>query len=221
MRPLAKDSSAKKSCFFANKLAKIVLFKKRRSIAMKKHILGFAVFSFIFAFFAVTFAFIYAPSMPEGDAVEVFGVPVYKSEKPSSCHKNAKKLSYEIIGSQLDLQEKKLYTRISLKWDGREPAPKSLFVNTNLTIPSKSYSLYDSTNIVTGFNIGNTTTILLESDVSDGLSNYRKDNIYLKLSISEKFVDAKLDESYSGSFPVVVSYGKNSESVKKGQLIVR
>lgn len=178
---------------------------------MKKHILGLAVFSFIFAFFAVAYAFIYAPSMPEGDTVEVFGVPVYKSEKPTSCHKSAKKLSYEVISSQLDLQKKKLYTRVLLKWNGREPAPKSLFVNTNVMIPSENYSLYDSTNIVTGFNIGNTTTVLLESDVSDEFSNYGKENVYVKLSISEKFVNAKLDESYSDAFSVVVSHKRELE----------
>lgn len=177
---------------------------------MRKHILGLAVFSLIFVSFAFAFAYIYAPPIPQ---VEEVKIPVYKSEKPSSCHKSAKKLSYEIISSQLDLQKKKLYTRVSLKWNGREPAPKSLFVNTNLTIPSENYLIYDSTNIVTGFNIGNTTTVLLESDVRDSFSNYRKDNIYLKLSISEKFVDAKLDESYSESFPVVVSHKRGSENV--------
>ncbi|MCD9187809.1 MAG: hypothetical protein LUM44_15415 [Pyrinomonadaceae bacterium] len=189
---------------------------------MRKHILGLAVFSFIFAFFAVAYAFIYAPSMPQGDAVEVFGVPVYKSERPSSCHKSAKKLSYEILSSQLDLQEGKLYTRVLLKWSGRRPAPKNLFVNVNLMVPSEEYSLYDSTNVVTAFNVGNTTEILLKSNLSNKFTkNYKNENIYAKYSFSEQFVNAKLDESYSNNFPVVVSHGKNSESVKKGKFIIR
>jgi len=188
---------------------------------MKKHILGFAVFGFIFASFAVAFAIINAPAIPQGDAVEVFGVPVYKAEKPSSCRKSAKKLSYEIISSQLDLQKRKLYTRISLKWNGHEPAPKNLYANINLLIPSEKYSMYDSTNIVTAFNIGNTTMVLLESDVSESFSNFQNENIYAKISISEQFVNAKIDESYSDAFSVVVSHQQNIGKAKSRTVILQ
>lgn len=188
---------------------------------MKKHILGFAVFGFIFASFAVAFAIINAPAIPQGDAVEVFGVPVYKAEKPSSCRKSAKKLSYEIISSHYDLTKLKLYTRVSLKWNGHEAAPKNLFVNIEVSKPSETMVIYESTNVVSAFVINNRADVLIETDVNRNLLNGKLENIYAKYSFSENFVKAEIDESYSESFPVVVSHGNKPQTVKKGQLIVR
>lgn len=185
---------------------------------MKKHVLGLTIFGFIFASFAFAFAFFYAPPIPE---VEEVRLPVYKSEPTASCRKSAKKLSYEIISSQLDLEKNKLYTRVSLKWNGREPAPKSLFVNFAVSKPSENMVIYESTNVVSAFAINNRAEVLIETDVDRNSLNGKLENIYTKLSISEQFVNAKLDESYSESFPVVVSHGHDSATVKKGQLVVR
>ena len=177
---------------------------------MRKHILGFAVFSFIFTSFAIAYAFIYAPAIPKGDAVEVFSVPVYKNEPPSSCHKKKpKKLEFEVINSHLDLQKNKLYTTVALEWNGREPAPKSLFVNTEILLPSEKLVEYDSINIATPFDLSNRTEVLIETDASNKFITSEKENIYAKYSFSDKFIEAEMDENYSELFPVVVSHRKN------------
>lgn len=189
---------------------------------MRKHILGFAVFSFIVSSFAVAFAFIYAPAIPRENSVEVSGFPVYKAEPRSSCHKKKpKKLEFDIVSSQLDLQKKKLYTRVSLKWNGREPAPKSLFANVKLLIPSEQYSMYDSINTVTAFNIENSTTILLESDLNAGFPKNQNENIYTRIVISENISDEIVDDTYSDVFPVVVIHGKKENSSINRKIILQ
>ncbi|HQU85702.1 MAG TPA: hypothetical protein PKY59_21380 [Pyrinomonadaceae bacterium] len=189
---------------------------------MKKHILGFAVFSFIFASFAIAYAFIYAPAIPHENSVEVFGVPVYKSEPPSSCHKKKpKKLTYEVINSHLDFKKNKLYTTVNVEWNGSEPTPKIIYVNTEILLPSEKLVEYDSVNIATPFDLTNRTQVLIETDVTDNFNLLEKDNIYAKYSFSDKFVEAEVDQNYSEIFPVVVSHENNSQIVRKGQLIVR
>ena len=50
---------------------------------MKKHLLGLAIFSFIFASFAVAFAFLYAPKIRK---VEEVKQPVFENDKRNRCN---------------------------------------------------------------------------------------------------------------------------------------
>lgn len=185
---------------------------------MKKHILGLAIFSFIFVSFAFAYAFLCAPSLPK---VEEVKTPVYVSEKRSSCRKSFNEISYEVVSSQLDLKEKKLTTLILLKWNGSGSAPTNVYVNTEILAPIEKRFEYDSANIRTSFDSRNRAEILIESDVSDQFPVGKKDNVYAKFSVSDQYVEAKRDGNYSKMFPVVVAHDANATKVIKGQLVVR
>ncbi len=113
---------------------------------MKKHLFGFAIFGFIFASFAVAFAYFYAPPIPQ--IGEVKQSPVYLSEPRTSCFKkseNRKSLKHEIISSQYFYDENKVVSEIKLTWNGYGSAPEKINVVTILTASEYSKSGRNST----------------------------------------------------------------------------
>lgn len=105
---------------------------------MKKHILGFAVFSFIFLSFAAAFAYFYAPPIPP---VAVVKQPVYRVDTRTSCRTNPKKeenVSYEVISAQYDYDRDEVVSRIKLTWNGNGVKPKRVTVASSLTAEGKA-----------------------------------------------------------------------------------
>lgn len=76
---------------------------------MKKHLLGFAVFSSIFFVTALVFSFFYNPVIPK---VEVVEAPVESFEKPFGCKKKPRSVTFEILSSNYFVDEGKIISKI-------------------------------------------------------------------------------------------------------------
>jgi hypothetical protein len=95
---------------------------------MRKHILGFALFSLIFASFAVVYAFFYAPLIPPIEAVKpLISKTETREERPYSCRFKTNKLSFEIISSEFDLDKSELTSKVKIFWSGYGEPPKRIF----------------------------------------------------------------------------------------------
>jgi hypothetical protein len=102
---------------------------------MKKHIFGFALFSFIVASFAITFAFLYAPTIPPKEAVKPpFMQTEMRTEKRSYCNLNKNNLSYEILSSQYFVEDNKIVSKIRVSLRGANSvAPSKIYVGTTFS----------------------------------------------------------------------------------------
>ncbi|MEO6590553.1 MAG: hypothetical protein ABIP06_14755, partial [Pyrinomonadaceae bacterium] len=68
---------------------------------MKKHIIGFTIFTFIVGSFAVGWALFgfFTQTIPNVPRVESDNLPVFKSENRRSCRMKREKISYEVVDS--------------------------------------------------------------------------------------------------------------------------
>jgi hypothetical protein len=188
---------------------------------MKKHLFGFAIFGFIFTSFAITFAYFYAPPIPQ---LEVTETPVFISQKGNSCRKKTKNLTYEIISSQLDAEQNKLFTRIKFKWNTKDEPPKRIFGFVELKKSNINEVYTYSVLVNAGFSNANETVVLIESDATENFANEIKDNnIYAKYYFSENDFDAKIEvgeDELTQSFPVVLVHKNKNKGDKIRPIIV-
>lgn len=188
---------------------------------MRKHIFGFAVFSFIFASFAIVFAFINAPAIPKGDAVEVFGVPVYKSEKPSSCHKSAKEIKnvrYSVLSSEYFSGDETLVTVIKVDWNGDNDLPKEIAAEVSYSTAKN----WRGRNFVTVKRFVNPfadsrskiMTIVSKVKYDNGDTLNSKDNNYAIVNVSDnvrKVLESELRNDLIEPTPIVYVHGEKSK----------
>ncbi len=133
---------------------------------MRKHIFGFALFSLIFASFALVFAFFYAPSIPPKEAVKPpISQAEMRTEKPYSCNLRRNKLSYEVISSELD--GFKLISKVKVFWNGTEKAPEKIYLRPMLfTLDQKGSGLRLGWTTFNGvFGDKNEVTLVVTSDL--------------------------------------------------------
>lgn len=100
---------------------------------MKKHLLGLAIFSFIFASFAVLFAFLYAPQIPTIPQVEEIQRPVFQSDRKYYCNKRADIVGFEVLAVNYDLDGKKLVALIKMDLGNNSQLPQSISVSGSVS----------------------------------------------------------------------------------------
>ncbi|HEY8563093.1 MAG TPA: hypothetical protein VIL74_22135 [Pyrinomonadaceae bacterium] len=185
---------------------------------MKKHIFGAALFSFIVAFFAFTYAFFYAPSIPSKEAVKP---PLSRNEQPPAaprtyCNLKRNKFTHEVLDSQLFVQDGKLVSKLKLRWNGNGEAPKLVFINArifDINNPN-SVSYIRSSTFRSNFNNLNEATVVFDEKFyypSEAIK--AKNNFYVLFDVSDQYskenslFDAnKLPEAK----PVLTVYEKSS-----------
>jgi hypothetical protein len=159
---------------------------------MKKHILGFALFSFIFMAFAIAFAYFYVPQLPQ---IAIVGEKNYVKEvsvieaKPTFCNKQRKDLIAEVVGSQYFVKKNKLISEVKLVWGGDGEPPKKVSVTTMVSGLDKShrYSFGTAQIIENPFETENEKTFTLISRGGENWDtwNMAKDkNLYVVSGIS-------------------------------------
>ncbi len=193
---------------------------------MKKHIFGFAIFSIIFASFALVYAFFYAPSIPPKEAVKPPLAPTETREvKPYSCYPKRikeKDFSYYVVNSSYFKPENKFVSKIILYWNGKGEAPKQISIRPRI-FTMENYEnaqvLMEKT-LVEPFKEGNSKTITVESNfVLSGLGTAQP-NLYVAFDVLDGANGSYLTNEnvgLAGAHQVLLVYG-NSPVVKKSIL---
>ncbi|MGI9056137.1 MAG: hypothetical protein ACR2F2_10090 [Pyrinomonadaceae bacterium] len=112
---------------------------------MKKHIIGFTIFTFIVGSFAIIWALFgyFTQTIPTVPKVESDNVPVFKSENRRSCRMKDEKISYEVVDSYYFADENVVVSTLKLKWNGYGTPPESI------TILPKIYTA-DNETVISG-----------------------------------------------------------------------
>lgn len=183
---------------------------------MKKHLLGFAIFSFIFASFAIAFALLYSPVIPQISHFEEFRRPVVETDRRYRCNRKPENIKFEVISTQFDLDEKKLISQIKMKLDNYGNVPKNILVDTNLyTEQQAEVKKFDIKAVrVETFEIRKDTNEAIFDVVTDlsksGEINH-KENFYVQFEIAANYENSlEIKNFRTEAKPVLFVHGENS-----------
>ena len=184
---------------------------------MKKHILGFALFNFIFASFAFISAFFYAPPIPYVAEVKEQTEIKHSSDKSkkTSCFPGKRKnISHEVISSQYFMDEGKVISKIKLVWSG-DSAPEKISVNsTFFTLKNYKKNNFGTFQVLENpFSDTNEKIVTIVSRVSDNQRIEKGENLYAFFNVSEGYSTETSAESVitlANSTEVLSVHGNNS-----------
>ena len=185
---------------------------------MKQHILGLAIFSFIFASFAVVFAFFNTPSLPEIAEAEQNnnGKQPFFSYGNFCSRGSRKNLSVEVVNSELHFDKGRIISEVKLTWNGVDTPPKGIYLLTTVNSISaeKSVNSFDGVYRILKNPFENATekTIKVVSRMSVNKQIKTEDNLSV-IAIASEFTDDQTEEtnkSYSERKEVVFVHGENS-----------
>lgn len=185
---------------------------------MKKHILGAAIFGFIFASFAVAFAVFYSPQLPQIPEVKqdsITGNPVISYGKTSCFRNNRKNISVEVVNSQYFFDEDKIYSEIKLAWNGSGAPPKKIYLTTlaSVTENKVNNSFGGVVQILENpFKDATEKTFKVVSRSSDNKKIKAQDNLYVIATASEDSNGeiSESSKSFSEKKEVVFVHGESS-----------
>ncbi len=160
---------------------------------MKKHLFGFAIFSFIFASFAVAFAYFYAPPIPQISVIEEnepFQLITESVEKTSCFGVTKKDISYQIQYTQYDSDNDQFISKMYVTWKGNGEAPKKLFVATKIyTLEQRKFAEHFSSMVFTEpFENSKTAMLIVKFKIPENLFD-KKQNLYATFNFSESSND--------------------------------
>lgn len=117
----------------------IVLVFDGRSLPMKKHIFGFALFLFIVSSAIVTYRFLYAPPVPDVEVVHINHDAPPPAQYVGLGSKTAEVLSCEIKNIVLDVEGGYGTADVTFRWNSSEPPPGGLIVELGLTTADRPF----------------------------------------------------------------------------------
>lgn len=181
---------------------------------MKKHIFGFALFSFIIASFVFTYAFFSAPSLVSKEAVKPPAAQLEpREEKPYTCNFRKNKLSHEVLSSQYFVDENKIVSKIRVTLND-SVAPSTIYVNANYSAAGNigKNGFGDQVRIENPFSEGREKIVTITSNVTDGKKFDIDENLYVLVSASD--YDGSINYKRKGEVTqaksVLFVYGKSS-----------
>lgn len=179
---------------------------------MKKHIIGFTVFAFIVGSFVSVWALFgyFTQTIPNVPKVESDNLPVFASDKRTSCSRK-EKISYEIVDSYYFDDEKTVVSTLKLNWNGFGIPPKNLIITPKFLIGGKEVTVLggsQSKQIAFG-NSMREINVSVKIDQKFN-KNELKENIYADFNISSD--SGKQLSSNKNSTPeqVIVVHGESS-----------
>lgn len=151
---------------------------------MKKHLLGLAIFSFIFASFAALFAFLYAPKIPQISRIEEIRRPVFENDRRYRCNKKSENIKFEVISTQYNLDEMKLISKVKMTLDSYGTMPSRVVVATNLYTSEKTEIPVSDVEIKNfePKNIQDEVVFYVVSDLGKNKAISRKENLYARFN---------------------------------------
>jgi hypothetical protein len=180
---------------------------------MRKHILGFALFSLIFAAFALVYAFFYAPSIPPKEAVKP---PIAQTEtqleKPISCDLKKNKYSVKVISSRYLVDEGKIVSQIRVSLNKNFSPSEMLFVRTNFTTGGKTSGVRfsNSNHVKNPFAEENWRDVTVVSNVPSAERPQKNENLYVTALVSDEDVIFRQGDDITEAKSVLFVYGRNS-----------
>ena len=181
---------------------------------MKKHIFGFALFSFIVASFVFTYAFFSAPSIPSKEAVKPpVSQPEPQAEKPYSCNLRKNNLSYEVLSSQYFVDEDRIVSKIRVSLND-SVAPSRIYIGTTFSsavnIGNGGYG--DQQTVESPFAEGREKIVTVVSKITDGKKIDIDENLYVLVHIADYDISRNYKKSgeVTQAKPVLFVYGKSS-----------
>ncbi len=184
---------------------------------MKKHLLGFAIFSLIVSGFVTVwavFGYLTQP-IPVVPKVESDRLPVFKSEKRKSCNMRRDKISYEVGNSYFFAEENVVISNLKLRWNGYGAPPEEVFVMTKIFSGDQQNEIYESgTYYKNVFENGNEVNLTVRTNPPLGIKPDLKNNFYADYSISTGFGDESSYKYKEKPSQVVVVHGDRSRIIK-------
>ena len=174
---------------------------------MKKHILGFAIFSLIVGSFVSVWALFgfFTQPIPVVPKVESDRLPVFKSEKRRSCNMKRDKISYEVIKpSYYFADEKVIVSTIKLKWNGYGSPPEVVSLIPKISTADQSTTDFFSAS---------------EKTFRDVFTDQKEVTLTLK-TYPKNTSDISLNDNFYMDFKITTDRGLNSNSLKNPHQIV-
>jgi hypothetical protein len=185
---------------------------------MRKHIFGFALFSLIFASFALVYAFFYAPSIPPQEAVKPpISQTETRNEKPYSCQLRRNKLSYEVLSSQFDWDKRELTSKVKIFWNGYGESPTQIFAKIELfTIEENGFSeSLEPMAFTKVFENRTEATLIIIRKLDEANKKLSKgQNLYIDFNFSENYPEVdyvKSSKNLSQAYQVLFIHGEKTK----------
>lgn len=167
---------------------------------MKKHLLGFGIFSFIVVSFALAFASFYVPEICPITQIEETPRTVVETDTRYRCKKQETNTRFEVISSQFDLDSNKLISQIRIKLGKNANTPKKVKVKTMVLSSDKTYmpEFYGSTN-------AEINTFVMESNDTEA--------VFVVVSELSKSKKIEGNENLYANFDLTVTF-ENGQEIK-------
>ncbi len=209
----------KKYCQRASKSFIIVLrFISKEKFEMKKHIIGFTIFTFIVGSFAIVWALFgyFTQTIPNVPKVEPDNLPVFKSERKTSCRMNRQKFSYEVLDSHYFADDNMVVSTVKLKWNGYGTPPESVTIQPKLFTADNSTVISGSGTFLRDvFRGGNEVRVTVRTTPADFSKEFRNENFYTDLNVNF-YPEAKVEsDTILKPQQVIVVHGDSSIPVGK------
>lgn len=185
---------------------------------MKKHILGAAIFGFIFASIAIAFTFLDALPIPQIEEIEIKNEskPKILDYRKTSCFRQKEEVVVsEVQSTQFDLDSGVLTSKVKLKWNSTEEAPKVVYAKVHLfTIENDEEGLFDGNHIfINPFQNNKETIVTIRYKVKYDVPIDMRKNLYafVEFSQNENFANnLKAKEDVSKAQQVLFIHGGSS-----------
>lgn len=192
---------------------------------MKKHIFGFALFSFIVASFAFAYAFLYAPTIPPKEAVKPpFTQTEARTENRGYCNLNKNNLSYEILSAQYFVDENKIVSKIRVSLNGSiRVAPSKIYVGTTFSsvgnIGKNGFGDYQV--VENPFAESRDKIVTVVSKVEDGKKIDIDENLYVLVSVTDYdgSSDYKKSTDVTRAKAVLFVYGEKTGAIFRAKRV--
>lgn len=176
---------------------------------MKKHIFGIALFCSIVASFALIYAFIYAPVIPQIAPVKQFET---KYEKPYSCKMKRQNVSFEVISSEYFYDENKIVTEVKLKSLNNSIAPENVYLNVTYSQQgaTSGFSSSENKTIENPFSESNEKIVKIATTPTEKIS--RDENLYVLVNATDYdgSTQYKRSDDLTKAKAVLFVHGKSS-----------
>lgn len=183
---------------------------------MKKHIIGFTIFAFIVGSFVSIWSVFgyFTQTIPNIPAVQTEKVPVFKSDRRTSCFKQQReKISYEVIDSYYFSEGNEIVSTLKIKWNGYGAPPKNIFVKTKLfTDGNKFFSNGGETTLKNVFEANDNVFVTVRSFPLQSFRGNLSENFYADFDFS---TDSDASLTYKKLFApkqIIIVHGESSIS---------
>lgn len=179
---------------------------------MKKHVFGFALFSFIFLSFAVVFALF---GTTQVSTIREFKHRIVTAEEKKFCPKRtseASAISHEVISSYFFYDENRIVSTVRISWNRTSPPPVKISVSSVFAFAGDGNNFGVSKIVENPFSESNEQIVTITTEVSEHEPISKKANLYVYTFANEHHGSKAINmpEDFTLMTPVVFVHGESS-----------